>query len=117
MKRIILGLIVLLSVGFAKEPVNWGIVKGNAKIYFPHIKVQNSYIVQNSATTGIKDGLPTRLNDTSFELLESFQITAKKSCKKNYGYLLDNVNSKYQTFGDYNNILVFVSANVVCFDL
>ena len=116
MKKIVLLILIVGSSLFAKEPINYGTFHGNIKTYYPNLKIQDAFYLHNSGTTGIKDGMATRVNDTTMTILKGFSSYAKKSCKSSYGYALDNINVQYTTFGEYNNNLVHVSVNVVCFN-
>ena len=48
--------------------------------------------------------------------MNDFKKSAKESCKKSYGYALDHFQTQYTTFGDYSNVFIYVSANVVYFN-
>jgi len=113
MKKIVLGLLLLVSLGFS-TPINYGIFYGSLKDYMPNTNVTNVFFMHSSATTGIKDGFTKSLNDTIFKLLNGFSDYAKNSCKDDSGYAIDNIHINNQVFGEYNNQLLYVSANVVC---
>lgn len=116
MKRILLGLLLMGSILLAKEPVSWGVLKGDIRSYYPNISISNTYLISNASTTGITSNKPQSLMDTQNSFMNSFLKSAKDSCKNNYGYALDHFETKYITFGEYANTFIFVSANIVCFD-
>ena len=116
MKKLLIGLLLVSSSLLATEPVSWGVLKGDIKSYYPNISINNTYLISNSATTGITASKPQSLVDTQNSFMTSFRESAKKSCKDSYGYALDHFQVQYTTFGEYSNTFIFVSANVVCFN-
>ncbi len=116
MKKIVLGILLVGISLYAKEPISYGIFKGSIKSYYPNLKVTNVFLMSNSSTTGMTKNKPQTLIDTSIKFVKSFSKDAKKECKNSYGYAIDNVNTKYTTFGDYSNTFIYVSANIVCFN-
>jgi hypothetical protein len=116
MQKFLIGLLLVGSSLLAKEPVSWGVLKGDIRSYYPNISITNTYLISNSSTTGITASKPQALMDAQSSFMNSFLEEAKKSCKNDYGYALDHFQIQYTTFGDYSNTFIFVSANVVCFD-
>ncbi len=116
MKKLSLCVLLLGSSLLAKDPVWWGAQKGDVKSYYPNISITNAYAISNSATTGITASKPQSLIDTTNNFISDFKEIAKESCKDSYGYALDHLNTQYTTFGDYSNVFIYVSANVVCFE-
>jgi hypothetical protein len=115
-KKLLLTVLLIGSSLFAKEPVWWGVSKGDLKSYYPNISVTNAYLISNSATTGITASKPQSLMDTTNSFMNNFKKEAKRSCKNSYGYALDHFQTQYTTFGEYSNTFIYVSANVVCFN-
>ena len=116
MKTFLLLTLFFISSLVAKEPVSWGVLKGDIRSYYPSIRINNTYIVSNSATTGITKSKPQALYDTESDFMDDFLKSAKKSCKDSYGYALDHFQTQYTTFGQYSNTFIYVSANIVCFE-
>ena len=116
MKKVLLVSLLAVVGLMAKEPVSYGILKGDIKSYYPSIRVTNAFLVSNTLTTGIVQSKPQALYDTTMKFVQGFADQAKRSCKDSYGYAIDHVDTKYTTFGEYGNTFIYVSANIVCFD-
>lgn len=115
MKKIALSTLLMAGIAFAK-PIQYGILKGNVKTYYPNVTISNSFEVSNVSTSGITANKAQTLYDIKNKFLKGFKKDAKENCKNNKAYAIDNVNLSFDTFGDYNNMLVYVSANIVCID-
>ena len=67
----------------------------------------------NVATTGIGKNIPQLTSDTAAKLLATAKLDAKAHCKSEY-FAIDNWEVTSSTFGEYNNVLVTYSCNMVC---
>jgi hypothetical protein len=98
------------------EPVFLGVFKGSYNDYLPNLVPTYFYQTSATFTTGINDNMPNRLLSVESKFIKSAKKEAYSFCKsKNAGgYVIDSIDIKFNVFGDYSNILVYGSGNVVC---
>lgn len=114
-KAIVLTLFILIS-SLSAEPLNFGIMKGNIKMYFPSIKIKNATTYVRTVTSGIKGKKVDLVSNSISNTIQNFSKQAEKLCGQDKAFALDNFNTDISTFGKYDNVLIVVSANAICFD-
>ena len=98
------------------EPVFLGAFKSSSNNYCPDLVPSYFYQTAGTYTTGINGSMPERLLSAEKQFIGTAKITAYKFCKskKTDYYAIDNIDIQFDVFGDYSNILVYGSGNVVC---
>jgi len=98
------------------EPVFLGVFKSSFNNYYPDLVPSYFYQTAGTYTTGINDNIPDRLLSAEKQFIGTAKKEAYNFCKskKTDGYAIDNIDIQFDVFGDYSNILVYGSGNVVC---
>ncbi|EJL6606005.1 hypothetical protein NMS56_001106 [Vibrio cholerae] len=116
----LLSLAILISASAVSktEPYFYGSVNGSITDYYnDKIKIEKTINYYKSATTGV-DGAVASLNQKmALELMDMATIEGKKFCSGFDGYAIDNTEISSQIYGTFNNNLVTLKANIVCYSL
>ncbi len=110
----IIGSSNLYAAENGSKPIFVGTYKGSTQLYYPKAVINYVQIYTNSGTTGIGKSMPDLVEDTASSLFDSAKEAAQKRCSDSKYFAIDNYNIGFSPFGQYSNVLVQLSCNMVC---